>query len=281
MRYASAAPGRASATITLVAASDHLDLRLHLDPDFTRPVAEILFPADVTADVTAAQSVYTPTFLPGIRLLPGSSPPPGGTSSATRHAGPFADFEAADMGRSHIAIYSVNPAPSSLAPVDVGVIHDADGSCGGGWFCLTHAFQTWLTAGEAWTSPVVRVRVGGSAETSVLAYRADNGIDRYPSLAEKLGTRLDTLARAPLVKADPWNGLPRFADWGPALRKLPSPSLLHPVAFQPGGHDEDYPDFLPPDPKWGTTAELNAALDVLGGNWSGVTVAGAHGSTVY
>jgi hypothetical protein len=42
------------------------------------------------------------------------------------------------------------------------------------------------------------------------------------------------------------------------LRRLPSPTLLHPVAFQTGGHDERSPDFLPPDPTFGTTAELRA-----------------------
>jgi hypothetical protein len=261
MRYASGSAGRASATVTIVAAADHLDLRLRVESDFGRPVAAVLFPADVTSDVAAVQSVYTPTFLPGIRLLSGFFATPRRNVERYPSRWAFADFEAADVGRSHVAVYSVNPAPSPVAPVDVGVIHDAGGQCAGGRFCLTHAFQTWLMRGSTWSSPVVRVRVGGSVETSVLAYRQDNGIDRYPSLAEKLGARLDTLARAPLVKADLWKGLPRFQSWGAALRKLPSPSLLHPVAFQPGGHDEDYPDFLPPDPKWGTTAELNAALD--------------------
>ena len=32
---------------------------------------------------------------------------------------------------------------------------------------------------------------------------------------------------------------------------------MHPVAFQSGGFDESYPDFLPPDPRWGETKDLN------------------------
>lgn len=261
MSYATAAEGRANATITLVAAADHIDLRLRIEPDFQRPVAAVLFPADLTADVATVRGVYTPTFLPGIRLLPSFFDKPHRNIERYPSRWAFADFLAADMGRGRVALYSINPAPSPVAPVDVGVIRDADGPCAAKSFCLTHAFQTWLTDGAAWSSPVVRLRVGGSAETSILAYRHDNGIDRYPSLAEKLGPRMDVLARAPLIKTDLWERLPRFAEWATALRRLPSPSLLHPVAFQPGGHDENYPDFLPPDPKWGTTAEFNAALN--------------------
>ncbi len=261
MRYAKDSGSRqASATITLVAAADHVDLRLQLEPDFERPAAAVLFPADVAADVATIQGVYTPTFLPGIRLNQGFFAGPRRNVERYPSRWAFADFEAADVGRSHIAIYSVNPPPSAIAPVDVGVIHDSNGACAAGRFCLTHVFQTWLTRGSAWSSPVVRVRVGGTVAASILAYRVDNGIDRYPSLAEKLGQRLVTLARAPLVKADLWKGLPPFADWGTPLRRLPSPSLVHLVAFQPGGHDEHYPDFLPPDSKWGTTAQLNEAL---------------------
>ncbi len=108
---------------------------------------------------------------------------------------------------------------------------------------------------------MVRIRVGGTIEDSLLAYREDNGIDAYPSLADKLGGRLDTLARAPLIKADLWKGLPEFREWAPTLGQLPRPALVHPVAFQSGGFDESYPDFLPPDPRWGETKDLNNMTD--------------------
>jgi hypothetical protein len=106
----------------------------------------------------------------------------------------------------------------------------------------------------------VRVRVGETAQQTILDYRRDNGIAAYPSLAQKLGDRLATLARAPLLKADaPKLGLP-FAQWGPLLRRLPSPIVLHPVGYEPGGHDANDPDFLPPDPSLGTTADLAALV---------------------
>ena len=261
MRYGGDVDGRAAATLTLVAAPAHIDLRLRIETDFQQPVAAVLFPGDLASDVGTAGGVYTPTFLPGLRLLPSFFDAPRRNVERYPSRWAFADYMAADTGGSHLALYSVNPSPSPVAPVDLGVFSDPGDSCGGRAFCLTHAFQTWLDRGETWTSPVVRLGIGGSVEQSVLAYRDANGIAGYPSLESKLGSKLDTLARAPLIKADPWKGLPSFAEWGPSLERLPSPSLLHPVAFQPGGHDEDYPDFLPPDPKWGTTAQFNATLD--------------------
>ena len=47
---------------------------------------------------------------------------------------------------------------------------------------------------------------------------------------------------------DIWN----FADYDSVLALLPRPSLFHPVAYNPGGFDRNYPDLLPPNPAWGT-----------------------------
>ena len=73
----------------------------------------------------------------------------------------------------------------------------------------------------------------------------------------KVGAKLDKLVRAPLIKADLWKGLPEFNQWAGHLQQLPSPALVHPVAFQSGGFDEAHPDFLPPDPRWGDTGDFN------------------------
>jgi hypothetical protein len=143
--------------------------------------------------------------------------------------------------------------------------HPSPGRCSGPSFCIVHQFQTWITARRKWTSPVVRARVGQTAERSILAYRHENGIDAYPSAQTKLGARLSTLARAPLIKADLVKLKP-FRAWGAELPRLPSPSLLHPVAFQPGGHDENDPDFLPPDAEASadfTIVEAAHSLDQL------------------
>jgi Domain of unknown function (DUF6259) len=76
----------------------------------------------------------------------------------------------------------------------------------------------------------------------------------------KLGSRLDSIARAPLIKADLTKGVPPFKDWGNALAGLPSPTLIHPVAFGPGGFDKTDPDVLPPDASIGTIEDLRFAV---------------------
>jgi hypothetical protein len=253
-------PVPAVATVRFGRAS--FDLSLWLANAGASPLAQVAFPADLRADAAAVDAAYVPTYLPGIRLGRGFFERVARAVRTYPSRWAFADLLAFDLDGGHFALSSVNPGPAPLAPVSLGFAHDAAPSpCSGASFCATHAFETWIPQDEAWTSPTVRIRVGGDVRASTLGYRTDNRIDRYPSLAEKLGPRLTTLARAPLLKANLPAGLPAFRDWGRTLRRLPSPMLLHPVAFQPGGHDEVYPDFLPPDPAFGTVAELRALAE--------------------
>jgi hypothetical protein len=259
MTYDSAPAGPSvDATVTLVARRSAFDVRLELDSAVEYPLSTALFPADLYLPAADVRGAYMPTFLPGTRLLPSFFNGPHRIVETYPSRWAFADYVSADIGRGHIAMYSVNPAPKAIAPVDIGFVRHGDGAaCGGLSFCATHVFQTWVERGQKWTSPPVRVRVGGTVEQSLQAYREDNGIDKYPSLAEKVGPRLDQLVRAPLIKGDLWKGLPEFNQWGAPLKQLPSPALIHPVAFQSGGFDEAHPDFLPPDPRWGSSADFN------------------------
>lgn len=264
LRYLSSAEdGRSvQATVEVSAAVSRLDLRLVLVNRWGRPLHSLLFPADLFLDLERVRAGYAPAMLPGLRLRPAFFERPGETVLTYPGRLAFADFLAVDLGPRHLALYGVNPPPAPLAPVHLGFIRNrAPVPCSGPVFCLTHVFQTWVQDGEGWASPLVRLRLGGSVADSLRAYRRENGLDGYPSLADKAGGALDPLVRAPLVKADPWKGaVPPFRDWPASLARLPSPALLHPVAFQPGGHDEGYPDFLPPDPRWGTLAEMGEAV---------------------
>jgi hypothetical protein len=240
-----------AATVTLRAGTTSFDLRLRLAPARKlRP--NVRFPA-FTGDTRAVTAGYSPNVLPGVRLARPFFSRVGNATQIYPSRWAFADWLAADVGAGHVAVYTVNRG--ALAPVTLGFLHLGPGRpCSGRVFCAFHQFETWVKPGSTWTSPVVRVRVGGDARQSILAYRRDNGIGAYRSLSAKLGPLLDVLARSPLLKADvPKLRLP-FASWD--LSTLPSPVLLHPVAYQPRGHDENDPDFLPPDPRWGTTADL-------------------------
>lgn len=249
-----------SAVVTLRAHPTFFDLRLRLLS--ARVVRdEVRFPAGLIGDTRTVQYGYSPNVLPGVRLKPAFFSRVGNPVQIYPSRWAFADYLALDSNGGHVAMYTVNRGP--IAPALIGFLHLGGGApCSGQSYCLFHEFETWIKPGATWTSPVVRVRVGATAQQSILAYRSDNGIAAYPSLAAKLGPLLGPLARSPLVKADLHVIAEPYASW--PLAQLPSPILLHPVAYQVGGHDTNDPDFLPGDPRWGSLAALAAAAHAHG-----------------
>lgn len=244
-----------SVTVTLHAHRAFFDLRMTLHNG--RAVRDkIRFPAGLAGDTRAVEAGYAPDVLPGVKLAPAFFSLVGNSTQIYPSRWSFADYLALDTNGGHVALYAVNRGP--IAPLQFGFVHFPPNAppCSNRSYCLLHQFATWVEPGGTWTSPVVRVRIGETAQQTILDYRRENGIGSYPSLADKLGALLPTLARAPLIKADVAKLALPFAKWAPSLQQLPSPILLHPVAYEPGGHDANDPDFLPPDPAWGTTADL-------------------------
>jgi hypothetical protein len=260
LTYPSAAKGTGSvdAVVTVHALQSYLDLRLNLTNRSASAVRRVSFPADLQVPVKSVTAGYAPNFLPGVVFGRAFFRRDVDDLFTYPSRGAFADYLALDLGRASLAVYSVNPLPAPLAPVELGFRHGAPSACSGALFCVRHAFATWVPRGRRWTSPIVRLRVGVPVERSILDYRTDNRIFAYPSAAAKLGSRLPVLAQAPLVKIDPAKGLPPFSAWRSVLQQLPSPSLLHPAGFQAGGFDVNDPDFLPPDPRLGTQADYDA-----------------------
>src|SRR3954451_1303273 len=256
------APHRVTATAEIVAGRTSFDVRVTVENHWQRPLWSVVLPADLYAPNTAVTAGYAPNFLPGVRLGPGFFT--GVHENVLTYPGRwgFADFLALDLANSHLALYSTTPEPRRIRPTELGWFHGPPGAgCSGRVFCVTHSFNTWVADGATWTSPVVRVRIGDAVDQTLLDYRHDNGLDAYPSVAEKLGAKFSTYAQAPLIKADARKGLPPLAKWESELRRLPSPALLHPVRLPPGAFDATDPDFLPPDPAVGTTQDLHAMID--------------------
>jgi Domain of unknown function (DUF6259) len=255
------APGL-SATAVLTAATTSFDLQVTLQNHLGRVLSSVLVPADLVGSSDSVTAGYAPNFLPGIRLGPGFFK--GTRSNVLTYPGRWAwgDFLSFDAGAGHLAMYSANPDPNPLRPIELGFVRDAPGTfCGDARFCIAHSFDTWVADGATWESPPVRIRVGETVDKSLLAYRKDNAIDKYPSVADKLGSQATEYEQSPLIKADPHRGLPPLADWASEFDRLPSPALIHPVHFHPGRFDEVDPDFLPLDPSVGTSADFRSMVD--------------------
>ncbi|HEY8316665.1 MAG TPA: DUF6259 domain-containing protein [Gaiellaceae bacterium] len=246
-----------SAVVTVRARPTFFDLRLRID-NTGHVLSRVEFPEALAADVATVAAGYAPTVLPGVQLAPAFFSRVGNDVQLYPSRWAFADYLALDVGASHVSIYSISRGP--LYPVELGFLHGAvPAPCSGSSFCLVHEFETWIKRGATWTSPVIRIRVGDTTEQSILAYRHDNGIDAYPSLETKLGARLTMYAEAPMFKAN-LRLLKPFRDWAAELQQLPSPLLLHPAGYQVGGFDVNDPDFLPPDPSFGTSADFASMI---------------------
>jgi hypothetical protein len=259
-RAQSSAPGL-SATAALSASNTWFDLQTRVENHLGRVLSSILVPADLVGPSAAVSAGYAPNFLPGIKLGPGFFK--GTRGNVLTYPGRWAwgDYLAFDAGQGHFALYSANPDPNPLRPVEIGFARGEPGTfCSDTRFCIAHSFDTWVVDGATWTSPTVRIRLGETVDKSLQGYRRDNGIDAYPSVADKLGAKAGTYERSPLIKADPHKGLPPFAGWGAELERLPSPALIHPVHYQPGLFDQFDPDFLPPDPRFGTARDFRSMV---------------------
>ncbi len=264
LKYAAnaSAPDAISATAVLTASETFFDLQVTVENHLHRVLSSVLVPADLVGLSGNVTSGYSPNFLPGIRLGPGFFKGSRGNVLTYPGRWAWADYLAVDSGDGHLALYSENPDPNPIRPVELGFARGEPGTfCADRFFCIIHSFDTWVVDGATWTSPVVRIRVGEPVDKTLLGYRHDNAIDAYPTVATKLGAQAATYAQAPLIKADPHKGLPPLAGWDSELSRLPSPALLHPVHYQRGLFDEVDPDFLPPDPSVGSSADFRSMVD--------------------
>ncbi len=231
------------------------DMRLDLQNDWGHVLDYILFPSDLVFIEDDIAEALLP-ILPGIVLEPAFFQQNlSYTGKYPGYPGFFADYVSLTSTTGQIAIYSLYEQ-DPIHPLEMGFNHD-DAYVGDSTY-YSHTFGARINDGQTWTTPWVRIRITQSPLETITAYREDNGLNQFPSLREKLGSRYDQVVQSPLLKADAAQLALPFSQYTDLLSQLPAPCIFHPVAFQPGGHDENYPDFLPPDPIWGTTDDLAA-----------------------
>ena len=234
-----------------------LDMRMSATNHWGRVLREALFPSDLVFSEPTIKEVILPV-LPGVSLA--QSFFDQNRDYVVKYPGwpgVFADLVYICTTGGELAIYALpEPSPARVRPTFLGFIHDEAYVVDSTMY--HHTFGIRLRDGGIWESPWVRFLVGVSSFDTAKAFREHTGLDQFPTLREKLGTRYAQVSRSPLYKADTVQLSRTFTTYATLLDAIPEPGLLHPVSFQPGGHDEHYPDFLPPDPRWGTTADMAA-----------------------
>ena len=239
-----------SATVTLALHPDSFDLKLAISNQSGTTLRSVLLPADLVFETARVQAAYLPYYLPGVRLKRDFFAAHRSVLDIYPSARGFADYLALDIAGGHLSIYSVNPQPVNFGFRD-------DDKTRPGAFYASHTFQTEIPSGANYETPVVRILVGQDVRRTITAYRTDNHIDAYPDLSAKLGAKFESVTRAPLVKMD-FHIIGRtFAEVAARLDQIQSPALLHPVSYWPRSFDQNYPDFLPPNPRYGTLADFN------------------------
>jgi hypothetical protein len=171
----------------------------------------------------------------------------------------FADYLALRSERGKLAVYSARG--NALQPALIGYENLPDEP---DYTALKHQYQTWIADTTTWEAPAVILTVGQDYPETIAGYRTANGIDQYKSLVDKLGDEAQTYFAAPMYKLDLAALRIKFADIPTQIiDHLNFPGMVHLVAFQPRGHDKNYPDFIPPDTKWGTTEDFTNTVNAI------------------
>uniref|UniRef100_A0A7C4PGA9 DUF6259 domain-containing protein n=1 Tax=Anaerolinea thermolimosa TaxID=229919 RepID=A0A7C4PGA9_9CHLR len=230
------------------------DFQLTLQNHQGYEVAEVRFPDGWMTQRESIREALLP-IMPGVILNQGFFAQ-GGKDAVVVYPGwpgVFADFTGIRTAGGQVVLYTTPVAPP-LTPITYGF--KFTGCSGQTSICWVHVIKPRVSPEKTWASPVLHIRIGGGWGEAMEAYRTDAGIDRVKSLGEKLGPLFEKVSRAPLLKADASQLGLSFVDYPALLNRLPAPGLIHLVGYGPGGFDRNYPDFLPPDPRFGTTKDL-------------------------
>ncbi len=125
---------------------------------------------------------------------------------------------------------------------------------------FSHNFNVALEAGETVTLGPLRVRFRDEGADAVAHLRIDAGMDEWSDVVTKVGNVWDALRQSPLYKADLGQLGFGYDQLDSVLAGLPSPALIHPVAYWAGGFDNRYPEVLPADPQWGSDEAFRVAV---------------------
>ncbi len=216
-------------------------------------LASFQFPYELKVDAAQVQDGLLP-LLPGARLTAAFFQE--SNSYEAQYPGTmFASYAAVRTNNGNLALYDIHGP--TIETTKLGFKNQVDDA---GKTAVVHAYNAAIPPGGEWSTPKIVMEIGGDYPDSIRGYGKRNGFANMPTLAEKLADELSVYAALPLYKMD--ISALKGANWQ-RLRtdyvdRMSYPGVLHLVGFQRGGHDENYPDFLPPDPVWGTESDFQA-----------------------
>lgn len=132
-------------------------------------------------------------------------------------------------------------------------------------YSLPHTYRPYIENDSSWTSPVTRCWINESPVSTLNAYRTDNGIDNFPSLKSKLGSKFEHATQSvyytyPFTQNPPFCTFSNFASF---MERYPAPGVVMLSMYYTGGFHGHHPDYLPPDPQSGTTEEFTSMVAEL------------------
>lgn len=168
----------------------------------------------------------------------------------------FADFvHLRGTGGGQLAIYRRQPRawePWAGAQDPAQILAPGRLACGGeaegGW--LQRGFGIYLHPGDSWTTPPTRIAPNLSAEAALADYAQINQLTR------PLADKMDAATWAKMRDSVLVYLAGTLAEKEAATPLLPLPTLVHFADYLKGGFDKEYPDHLPPHPRFGTQAEF-------------------------
>ncbi len=220
-------------------------MQAEVDNRADKPIQSFRFPYELKVDSDGVKDALLP-MLPGVKLRDAFFKE--SNSFQDQYPGVlFASYLGVRTGGGELAVYDLS---RDIAPMtELGFKNQVDDKGKSG---IVHNYKTWIAAGAKWSSPTIVLELGDYKQT-IASYRELNGIAEYRSLADKLGAEKERYFALPFYKTDisaikdgSWSQLTtNFID------KMNYNGVIHLVGFQKGGHDENYPDFMPPEPQWG------------------------------
>jgi hypothetical protein len=241
--------------VTSFSADNRIEMRAEVKNAAPGTVSSFRFPYELKLAAAEVTDGLVP-LLPGAKLT-GAFFREANSYQAQYPGTMFAPYLGVRTAQGMFAAYDLQDGPA--ATMELGFKNQVDDA---GKTALVHNFKTWISPAASWSSPTVVLEIGGDYAASIRSYRELSGMAKYPSLADKLKGDKDKVLALPFLKLDisalqkqTWKSLTASV-----VDRLPYPGVLHLVGFQKGGHDENYPDFLPTDAAYGSTEELTAFL---------------------